>query len=90
MYLLYSVGIDLPPLPVLYVPKSAQDRLMMSKATRLDTFAFRANTEGPTNNTCWIIPGRLMMGPPPFGAAYARGSLQATTAILLGKRVPRF
>lgn len=77
-----SVGISLPPLPELYTPKSAGERLTISDERRLDTLGFRGVTEGPTDNSCWIIPGRLAMGRLPYGMATKKGKSMAILNLL--------
>lgn len=59
-----SQGIDLPVLPRVAVASTASARLALScsKEDRLQQNEFRAKCEGPTDDTAWIIPGRLAMG----------------------------
>jgi hypothetical protein len=56
-----SVGLMLPPLKTLYMPRTAEERLFMDKSRRLDHCAFRAYSEGPTDWSCWVIPGTLIV-----------------------------
>jgi len=53
-----SIGIELPVLPKLYEPQSAHLRLTMDDKKRLQEFAFRTYGAGPTENSCWVIPGQ--------------------------------
>ena len=77
-----SVGVSLPSLPELYTPKTAGERLSISDERRLDTLGFRGVTEGPTDHSCWIIPGRLAMGRIPYGMATKKGKSMAILNLL--------
>lgn len=52
-----SIGMRLPPLKALYLPRNAEDRLHMKKERRMEYCSFRAYSEGPTDYSCWVIPG---------------------------------
>lgn len=76
-------GIKLPRLPPIFHTESAQERLTISKTKRLEYMGFRATAEGPTEDSCWIIPGKLLMGKIPYGKAKPGSSLDAISAIFL-------
>lgn len=56
-----SVGQKLPPLRALYSPKSAEEKLTMVKTRRLDYCAFKPYSEGPTDFSCWVVPGLILL-----------------------------
>lgn len=76
-------GIKLPRLPPIFHSESAQERLTISKVKRLEYMGFKATVEGPTDDCCWIIPGKLLMGKIPYGKAKPGSSLDAISAIFL-------
>lgn len=77
-----SVGITVPKLPKLYEPSTADERLTVG-SDRLKYFGFRACAEGPSDASCWIIPGLLCMGGVPYGPARKNSSLESVAAIML-------
>lgn len=64
-----SEGINLPLLPQIYIPHTAEGRLHLKNERRLDNCRFRDHMVGPTYDSNWIIPGVLCMGSMPWGAA---------------------
>jgi len=52
-----SMGCDLPPLPRIYMPNTAEERLHNPDSKRLKFFAWKGHCEGPTDRSCYIIPG---------------------------------
>jgi hypothetical protein len=64
-----SIGCDLPKLPKLHQPTTPEGLLNNSDNARLSYHAFRGHTEGPTDDSCWIVPGRICMGKFPHGLA---------------------
>ena len=65
---------SLPPLPNLYFPKTAEERLHNPDKKRLMLHAFKAHCEGPSDSSCWVVPGRIAMGGYPLGRARAKVS----------------
>ena len=81
-----NLGVDvkkLPDLPLIFTPKTAEERLFVKDSRRLDYCGFRAHSEGPTDESCWVIPSRLCMGVIPWGIARKKESMSALTSILL-------
>lgn len=78
-----SLGIVLPAAVPVYLPVSFHNRLHASQDTRLRYGAYKAHMSGPTDDSCWVIPGRVAMGSLPWGKATKRQSTPAVTAILL-------
>ena len=52
-----SSGIHLPPLKSLFTPKNAEERLFLGKDKRLEYCDFQRFAEGPTDQSCRVIPG---------------------------------
>jgi hypothetical protein len=80
------LGVDakkLPDLPLIFTPKTAEERLFVKDSRRLDYCGFRAHSEGPTDESCWVIPTRLCMGVIPHGLARRKELMTALTSILL-------
>jgi hypothetical protein len=70
----YYPGQDipsLPPLPSIYIPRTAAERLHVKNERRLDYANFGALMTGPTYDSSWVIPDTLCMGSMPWGAAEA-------------------
>jgi hypothetical protein len=78
-----SIGIKLPPSVPVYLPDDANKRLHATQDMRLRHGAYKAHMAGPTDNSCWVIPGRVAMGQIPIGLATKRQSMPAITALLL-------
>lgn len=77
-------GIELPRLPLIYdASRDADARLNMTRQQRLEYRAYKANVEGPTDDSTWIIPGKLLMGKIPYGKARNNSSLDSISAIFL-------
>ena len=55
-----SIGMKLPPLRALYMPRNAEDRLHMKKERRMEYCSFKAYSEGPTEHSCWVIQGIIL------------------------------
>lgn len=64
-----SQGVDLPPLPTIFIPRTAQERLFLKNERRLDYASYRESMIGPTFDSNWVIPNRLSMGCMPWGPA---------------------
>ena len=67
-----SMQCSLPPLPNLFYPKTAEERLHNPDKKRLLLHAFKAHCEGPSDSSCWVVPGRIAMGGYPLGRARAK------------------
>ena len=78
-----SVGINLPKLPKLYEPNTAETRLTSGGQSRLKYYGFSGCTEGPTDASCWVSPGLIAMGSIPFGAARKNSSLDSVSGVML-------
>ena len=78
-----SIGIKLPSLPHIYMAETAEERLNIPDKKRLLMHGFQAKHEGPTDETCWIIPGRIALGRYPQGLARKRGPTTAISALML-------
>lgn len=78
-----SLGISLPPALPVFLPQNAQQRLFATQETRLRYGAYKAHMQGPTDDSCWCIPGRVAMGGVPWGKASRRQSTPAITALML-------
>ena len=78
-----SIGLTLPSLPELYQPKTLQERLEMKDERRLEYGGFRGKHAGPSDHSCWVIPGLLCMGRLPHGLAQAGGKTSAVLNLLL-------
>jgi hypothetical protein len=77
----FKVG-DLPPLPVLPDLLDTNrihdgEKKAISTEARQKYNSFRAKQEGPTDNSCWIIPGKLLMGRIPCGKARKKGPVDS-------------
>ena len=79
-----SLGIKLPAAIPVWMPTTAEDRLHVTSQRRLTYCSYKAHMEGPCDDVCWVIPGRLAMGPIPWGKASKRTQTSSITAILLG------
>lgn len=80
------LGVDvkhLPDLPLIFTPKTAEERLFVKDSRRLDYCGFRAHSEGPTDESCWIVPSRICMGVIPWGLARKKESMSALTSLFL-------
>ena len=78
-----SLGIKLPPAVAVYLPEDANKRLNASQDVRLRHGAYRAHMQGPTDDSCWAIPGRVAMGQIPCNLATKRQTMPGITALLL-------
>lgn len=58
-----SDGMSLPPLPKVNTANDAASRLTMTREERVSKFSFEFQCEGPTKDSCWVIPGKVAMGP---------------------------
>ena len=58
-----SDGMSLPPLPKVNTATDAAGRLTMTREERVGKFSFEFQCEGPTKDSCWVIPGKVAMGP---------------------------
>ena len=65
------------------MPNNADQRLFATQETRLRYGAYKAHMQGPTDDSCWCIPGRVAMGGIPWGKASRRQSTPAITALML-------
>ena len=70
-----SEGIELPPLPPIFIPHTAEGRLNIKNERRLNSCSFRDNMVGPTFDSNWVIPLRLCMGSLPWGDADASNTV---------------
>ena len=75
------LGITLPSLRPAHLSSLFQSRLFPSPAIRSQEAKFNAYMKGPTETSCWVIPGVLAMGSIPNQAAHRRTTLPATTAL---------
>lgn len=75
-------GIDLPPLRPLKIPLKSEDFLSF-EPNRLHYCSFKAYMEGPTPDSCWIIPGRLAMGKLPTRSVHKQHVISAPSCIFL-------
>eukprot|EP01038_Epipyxis_sp_PR26KG_P004857 gene4857-6807_t len=80
-YLPHQDQPSLPPLPELFIPSSAKERLEMDSKKRLDYFSFRSHMTGPNDESCWIIPSRLAMGPVPFGSVTFSATKKSVSSV---------
>jgi hypothetical protein len=78
-----SIGVKLPPALPVYLPSDFNKRLHATQESRLRHGAYKAHMEGPSDESCWAIPGRVMMGSLPKGLASKKSSMSAITSILL-------
>ncbi len=86
-----SEGIVLPPLLAIYDPKSAEGRLAIKADRRLDYLSLRALMEGPSFESCWVVPERIAFGSMPWGPASGevnnvsrnRNQVSAISALML-------
>lgn len=62
----------LPPLPVVPVSQGEDGNLAFTSENKTKYNSLRQRLEGPTENSCWIIPGLLAMGTVPVGRAWRR------------------
>lgn len=75
-----SQDMNLPPLPRVYIPRTAEERLYIKNERRLDFACYRSIMEGPTFDSNWVIPERLCMGSMPWGAADCSNTVYPTTS----------
>jgi len=63
-----SEGItNLPNLPEMYQPSTAEGRLTIQRSRRVGYCGFNLAMRGPTDNSFWIIPNRVACGSIPLG-----------------------
>ena len=79
-----DLSIKLPAAIPVYMPSNAKDRLEVSNQRRLTYCSYKAHMEGPCEDACWIIPGRIAMGCIPWGRAHKRTQTSSITSLLLG------
>ncbi len=79
-----SLDVKLPPAIPVWMPTTAEERLHVSNSRRLTYCSYKAHMQGPADDVCWVIPGRLAMGAIPWGNANQRTQTSSITAILLG------
>lgn len=77
-----SIGVKLPLLPVIFTPKTAEERLHATKEKRLDYAGFRGKSVGPTDESFWVIPELLCAGPLPHGMSSKLSKLTAVAGII--------
>jgi hypothetical protein len=71
---------ELLPLPdlVLNNKKAALSKVIAHSLSDKQKYnSFKAKITGPTDDSCWIIPGRLAMGRIPLGKARAKGPVDS-------------
>jgi hypothetical protein len=66
---------ELPKLPLLVLDRKASLTCDVTEKQKYNSF--RASIEGPTDFSCWIIPGRLAMGKIPGGKARVKGPVDS-------------
>ena len=79
-----DLGIKLPAAIPVYMPTNAKERLEVTRSRRLTYCSYKAHMEGPCEDACWIIPGRIAMGCIPWGRASKRTQTSSITTLLLG------
>jgi len=79
-----DLGIKLPAAIPVYMPANAKERLEATQSRRLTYCSYKAHMEGPCDDACWIIPGRIAMGCIPWGRANKRTHTSSITSLLLG------
>ena len=79
-----SLDVKLPPAIPVWMPMTAEERLHVSNNRRLTYCSYKAHMQGPADDVCWVIPGRIAMGAIPWGKANPRTQTSSITAILLG------
>lgn len=65
---------DLPVIPGMIDPNG---NLMITEENKSKYNSFRKRMEGPTEHSCWIIPGVLAMGNLPIGRAWKRRQVKS-------------
>lgn len=58
---------SLPPLVEIYDPRTAEGRLTIGRDRRVNYCNYHLTMRGPTDNSFWIVPGRLACGSIPLG-----------------------
>lgn len=58
---------DLPPLPEIVDPGTADGRLKISRSRRVDYCGYNVTMRGPTDNSFWVLPSRVACGSIPLG-----------------------
>ena len=79
-----SLGLKMPLLPKLFIPDEAEARLEVLAKRRMEHSNYRIVGEGPTFESCWVVPGKVAMGKLPHGKAHKKSSTPAVSALLLG------
>jgi hypothetical protein len=79
-----SIGINLPQAIPVFMPSNAEERLKANSTRRLTYCSYKAHMEGPCDDACWVIPGRIAMGAIPWGRASKRTQTSSITTLLLG------
>ena len=79
-----SLDVELPPSIPVYMPNNAESRLNVNNQRRLTYCSYKAHMEGPTDDSCWAIPGKVAMGMIPWGRASKKTQTGSITALLLG------
>lgn len=68
----------LPPLPVIPVSQDQDGNLAFTSENKPKYNSLRSRLEGPTEYSCWIIPGLLAMGNVPVGRAWRRRQVKTS------------
>lgn len=68
----------LPPLPIIPVSQDQKGNLAFTKENKPKYNSLRCRLEGPTEYSCWIIPGLLAMGTVPVGRAWRRRQVKTS------------
>ena len=58
---------SLPPLVEIYDPRTAEGRVTIGRDRRVNYCNYHLTMRGPTDNSFWIVPGRLACGSIPLG-----------------------
>lgn len=80
-----SLDVHLPAAIPVWMPNNAEERLHVKTNRRLTYCSYKAHMQGPADDCCWVIPGRIAMGPIPWGRANKRTQTSTITALLLGR-----
>ena len=70
-------GINLPPLALIPAELGEDGSFKVDREVRPKYNSYRARMQGPTDDSCWIIPSKLAMGRIPLGPGWTKKRLSS-------------
>jgi hypothetical protein len=73
-----AVTVIPPPLPVIPVNLDLEGNFAFTEENKPKWNSFKTKMEGPTEYSCWIVPGLIAMGGIPLGRAWRRRQVKSS------------